>query len=160
MICCNLDISRVCSAPIFKWKLYFQSKVLSNFWFDQNLVGKVCTCDKLVVKTLQIYDFQNVCWISNTTAARPHYSVFSFHLYSNCGFLALFYIYPAIWCLLPHLTISKHVEHKKKLSWVKLHAFCDTFWLIGGKPYINMLKVFRQKRNFTRWSLKNREKEE
>ena len=99
-------------APIFKWKLYFQSKVLSNFWFDQNLVGKVCTCDKLVVKTLQIYDFQNVCWISNTTAARPHYSVFSFHLYSNCGFLALFYIYPAIWCLLPNLTISKHVVHK------------------------------------------------
>ena len=101
-------------APIFKWKLYFQSKVLSNFWFDKNLVGKVCTCDKLLVKTLQISFFSlNVCWISNTTAARPHYSVFSFHLYSNCGFLALFYIYPAIWCLLPRLTISSHVLHQK-----------------------------------------------
>ena len=29
--------------------------------------------------------------------------MFSFHLYSNCGFLALFYIYPAIWCLFPVL---------------------------------------------------------
>ena len=102
---CNLDVSLECTN--FQMKTIFSIKR-----FEQLLIwSKLCGESLCLWQSSNIF-ILNVCWISNTTAARPHYSVFSFHLYSNCGFLALFYIYPAIWCLLPHLTISKHVVHK------------------------------------------------
>ena len=128
--------------PIFKWKLYFQSKVLGNFWFDQNLVGKSLLVTNLRSKLFHLLDLQDsifIFWILNATvaaASRPHYSVFSFHLYSNCGFLALTYIYSAIWCLLPYPNMCyKKIElvYLIWLMWMRSSEFFSMLQPIYSK---------------------------
>ena len=92
-----------------------ESLLVTYFWSKLDQKSSAYVLNKL--KNIISLGFcWNICSSRHILHMASHYSVFSFHLYSNCGFLALSYIYPAIWWLLPRLTSSKHAPHKNACS--------------------------------------------
>ena len=103
----TFDLIKTSDESLYLWHTSGQQFTCSS----KKGLCECCTNSKI----LFLWDFVGI-FVAVVLHMASHYSVFSFHLYSNCGFLALSYIYPAIWWLLPRLTSSKHAPHKNACS--------------------------------------------